>query len=146
MVPWFGERLRQLRLAKNMTQRQLAKLVGVGADAVLRWENSKREPTLSHILDLAVALDADIVVLLKPPGEMVLEAREAAEQPTTQKKKRARVDPRLKALLTIADGLGISVDELACAAGPTRKPAPATKKPALPTAKPATRPRRGREK
>lgn len=49
----IGERLRQLRLNKNLTQKALAQQVGVGKKAISYYENNTREPPLGTLLTLA---------------------------------------------------------------------------------------------
>lgn len=43
----FGNKIRQLRYRSNMTQEQLAEKLGVGAQAVSKWENSASMPDIS---------------------------------------------------------------------------------------------------
>ena len=40
----FGERLKELRQAKGLTQRQLADVLSVSSNAVHCWESDKQEP------------------------------------------------------------------------------------------------------
>ncbi|MEC7560970.1 MAG: helix-turn-helix transcriptional regulator [Pseudomonadota bacterium] len=45
MVDQFSSRLRALRAEKGFSLRALAKMVGVTANAVLRWEKAEVTPT-----------------------------------------------------------------------------------------------------
>lgn len=56
MNHWNGQRLKELRLAAGLTQTELAEKVGVGRDAVARWEANNREPSWSNVVQLAKAL------------------------------------------------------------------------------------------
>lgn len=49
----FGERLKELRTAKGMSQMQLAQAVGISQSAIAKWELGKTEPTASAIVRLA---------------------------------------------------------------------------------------------
>jgi transcriptional regulator with XRE-family HTH domain len=55
----FGEKLRALREAADMTQQDLADRVGVRWESVSRWERGTREPAWSDVLKLAEALGVD---------------------------------------------------------------------------------------
>lgn len=58
----FGEKLRQLRQERGMTQKELAQRVNVSSQAISRWENSEVEPSLETLQALAgifgVSMDA----------------------------------------------------------------------------------------
>ncbi len=49
----FAERLKDLRLEKGLSQRQLAKLLNVSHVAIARWENETRIPNAEAIVMLA---------------------------------------------------------------------------------------------
>ena len=49
----FGERLRNLRLEKNLGQIALAKKIGVGKSIISLWETNACEPTLSKLILLS---------------------------------------------------------------------------------------------
>ncbi|MBQ7340099.1 MAG: helix-turn-helix transcriptional regulator [Clostridia bacterium] len=49
----FKERLKELRLSKNLSQMQLAKKLGLSQSAIAKWELGKTEPTASAIIVLA---------------------------------------------------------------------------------------------
>jgi len=49
----FAERLKELRLEKELTQRQLAKATGLSQTAITQWENRLREPSGSVIIIIA---------------------------------------------------------------------------------------------
>ena len=64
----FGERLRELRQAKNLSQRDLAAEVGVNFTYISKIENEKLDfaqfPGVELIRKLAAALEADLDELL----------------------------------------------------------------------------------
>lgn len=49
----FKNRLKELRVAKNLSQMQLANLLGVSQSAIAKWELGKTEPTASAIILVA---------------------------------------------------------------------------------------------
>lgn len=65
----LGEAIRDARLALNppMTQRDLARAVGVHQPSVSAWELGKTMPSPSTVLTLAALLNLDIANLADPP-------------------------------------------------------------------------------
>ncbi|MGB1090538.1 MAG: helix-turn-helix transcriptional regulator, partial [Oceanobacter sp.] len=51
-----GDRIRQLRKKAGLTQKELAKQVGVSAPAVTQWEGDEQLPKTDHAERLAMAL------------------------------------------------------------------------------------------
>ena len=49
----FKERLKELRVAHELSQMQLARAVGISQSAIAKWELGKAEPTASAIIALA---------------------------------------------------------------------------------------------
>jgi transcriptional regulator with XRE-family HTH domain len=49
----FSERLKELRLEKEIGQIALAKQLSVSKGIISLWENGLREPTLSNLIALA---------------------------------------------------------------------------------------------
>ena len=49
----FGERLKELRQDKKLTQVDLALKIGVGKSIVSLWEKNECEPTLSKLIVIA---------------------------------------------------------------------------------------------
>lgn len=56
----FGERLRDLRLDKKMTQSGLAKLLNVSGNTVYAWETDKQEPSMSTLLKLSEIFEVSL--------------------------------------------------------------------------------------
>jgi predicted transcriptional regulator len=67
---WFfakiADRVAQQRVAKGLSQRQLAELVGTTQSAIARLERGGRPPRIDTLLRIAEALDCDLVVELVP--------------------------------------------------------------------------------
>lgn len=55
-----GERIRLARLAKHMSLRELANLVGVSYEAIRKYENNKSTPSTKVLLRLAQALECPV--------------------------------------------------------------------------------------
>ncbi len=49
----FAENLKSLRIERNLTQVDLAKIVGVSQATIYFWESGTNEPTLSYLIKLA---------------------------------------------------------------------------------------------
>ncbi len=56
----FGEKLRDLRLERNLGQAALANLLDVGKSIISLWELNKCEPTLSKLVTIAKFFDVSI--------------------------------------------------------------------------------------
>ena len=69
----IGERIAQLRNAKNISQNQLAKLMDVSRQAVSKWENGQSLPDSLNMIKLADILDTDIEYLTT--GRQVVPSR-----------------------------------------------------------------------
>ncbi len=61
----LGNNLKTIRTAKNITQSELAELIGVDKSFVSNIENGKNNPTLSTIASLAKALKVSVDELFK---------------------------------------------------------------------------------
>jgi transcriptional regulator with XRE-family HTH domain len=55
----IGDRLRNLRTRRALTQEELAEKADVGTNTVARLERNETEPHMSTLRKLARALDAD---------------------------------------------------------------------------------------
>lgn len=53
MIPTFASRLKQLRLNKNLRQKQVANLIGVNKSAISTYENNTRQPSFEILVRLA---------------------------------------------------------------------------------------------
>lgn len=56
----FGKRLQEIRKSKNLTQAQLAEMVGIDVMSISRIESGARFPQKENIEKLAVALECEI--------------------------------------------------------------------------------------
>lgn len=60
----FGQRLREVRIARNLTQRQLADGCGSNSPFISNLERGVKVPSLTMVLRLAKALDCPIYDLV----------------------------------------------------------------------------------
>lgn len=66
-MPEFTCRLKQYRQQKGLTQEQLAALVGVRRETIMRLEKAQYNPSLKLAVDLSRALDTPIEELFLFP-------------------------------------------------------------------------------
>ena len=50
----FSERLKELRIEKNLSQMELAKKTDISQSAIAKWELGKTEPSASALLTLSL--------------------------------------------------------------------------------------------
>lgn len=60
----FGQRLKNLRLEKGYTQRQLSSAIGVSVVALRSWEKNAKKPAMDALLSLGRTLSVSIDTLL----------------------------------------------------------------------------------
>ncbi|PYG87211.1 helix-turn-helix protein [Ruminiclostridium sufflavum DSM 19573] len=60
----LGDRIRELRRTKGLTQKQLADLIGAKHNSISDWEKNKNKPDSNTITLLMKALDVDANSLL----------------------------------------------------------------------------------
>ena len=64
MTKRFGDKLKELRMEKGLSQRQLAERMMVSNAAIANWEVGKRLPDLGMLTRLAECLEVETYVLL----------------------------------------------------------------------------------
>ena len=77
----FGDRVAAARDARQMTQKQLAKRLGVGLKTVEGWENDVSEPRANKLQTLSGVLNVSIPLLLTGEGLGVDPANEDISLP-----------------------------------------------------------------
>ena len=110
----FGERLRELRKAKNLSQRVLADKVGINFTYLSKVESEKLDfaqyPSEELIRKLAKALEADVDELLLLAKKIPPDIRERVIERPDAFRKLARLDDRaLDLVLVEAERLAKSV-------------------------------------
>ena len=71
----LGERLREIRKSKNLTQAQLAEMIGVGKTTITGYEQNNREPNVLNMIKIAKVLDVSCGELM---GDIVPSSRTVA--------------------------------------------------------------------
>jgi transcriptional regulator with XRE-family HTH domain len=66
----FGQRLRQIRENKGITQKELAEKLNVTFQTISKWENSVTEPDISTIKEIAKLLNCSIEQLFNDSEEI----------------------------------------------------------------------------
>ncbi len=63
----FCERLKELRLEKNLSTIQLGKILNVENSTITRWENGLRVPSIDHLYNIAkfFGVTADFLIGLE---------------------------------------------------------------------------------
>ena len=56
----FSERLKELRLEKDLSQKEVADLVHVNRVTYTNWERGKREPSFENLVKLADLLEVSL--------------------------------------------------------------------------------------
>ena len=56
----FGKRLKELRLEKNLSQKDLSKNINVGKSIISAWETGLSDPTLTNLISMAKFFDVSI--------------------------------------------------------------------------------------
>jgi len=56
----FAERLKELRIDKNLSQRQLAKELGFTQPAIARWESNSQVPNIEVAKEIAIYFGVSI--------------------------------------------------------------------------------------
>ena len=67
----FGDRLRQIRKERGMTQEQLAEILGTSKQVLSRYEKNQRAPKITIATDYAEKLGIDVEYLLGDTEEAV---------------------------------------------------------------------------
>lgn len=60
----FAERIKQLRIERNMKQVDVARVAGIGADVYSTWESGRRQPHIKNLAGLCKAFKVDYNGLL----------------------------------------------------------------------------------
>ncbi len=82
----WGRRLKQIRVKRGWSQRELAAKVGTSRNTINRWETGDRHPSMKMLERLARALKASIAVLLPIQGNRVAVTQPASTAPVTRLK------------------------------------------------------------
>ena len=62
----IGDRIREIRLARGMSQADLGEKVGLNADRIQKYENGVRKPKMELLKQIAMALEVETLALTDP--------------------------------------------------------------------------------
>ena len=60
----FDKRLKELRIEKQLSQKELADLLSTGQSSISAWERGAREPLAHQLIDLARVFECSVDYLL----------------------------------------------------------------------------------
>ena len=90
MTQNLGEKIRQARREKGMTQEQLAQALFVSRQTVSNWENGRTEPDYQTLTRLAELLGLDMAQTEDAPRQPETAAQESEQKPDAKRKFRLR--------------------------------------------------------
>lgn len=61
----IGDKIRELRTKKDISQQELAKIIGVSDQAISAWENNKKVPRMGSVEKLAAFFDVPKTYLIE---------------------------------------------------------------------------------
>ena len=95
----IGERIKELRVAKKLTQTELAKIVGLSYIQVGRYETQKSNPSADVLQKLANALDTTADFLMQGSSDDVISAQLADKELLNQFKEVEKLNKEDKYLV-----------------------------------------------
>ena len=111
----FGERLARARKEQNITQEQLAEMLGVSRQSVSRWESDIAYPETEKLIELSKCLACSLDYLLRGEEERKESSFygdiKAVGQRFASEQNKKRIKKGLKTALIIA-GIVLAVDLL----------------------------------
>ncbi len=60
----FDKRLKELRIEKQLSQKELADLLSTGQSSISAWERGDREPLAHQLIELAQVFECSVDYLL----------------------------------------------------------------------------------
>ena len=67
-APLIGGNIRRRRQQLCYSQQRLAQLLGAHRQQIVSWENARHVPSVTHLHDLADALDVTVAYFWTDPG------------------------------------------------------------------------------
>ena len=61
----IGKRILAIMKDKNINQKELAQIVGIGQSTISDWQTKGTDPRACNLLAIAEALEVDVINLLK---------------------------------------------------------------------------------
>lgn len=86
MSEFFSDKIKKLRLSKNLTQDQLAKLIYVSRSAVAKWEQNRGFPNIDALQRISKIFEVSIDGLLSDKELKILEITNNKKKISLQRK------------------------------------------------------------
>lgn len=96
-MPNFGENLKRIRMERQLTQEQLAELLGTSKQVISRYENGQRSPKVSIVDEYARKLGVSISELTG------VNRAPSHPDPVMAEREALRRDPDRRVLLDLAE-------------------------------------------
>ncbi len=96
-------RVKELREAKGISQKELAIELRVAQPTISDWENQKKSPKGKNLLLLADFFGVDSAYILGYAGDKTGERNPAMDDDTWYIRERLRRDPNMRMLFSVAD-------------------------------------------
>ncbi|HEY7308390.1 MAG TPA: helix-turn-helix transcriptional regulator [Gemmataceae bacterium] len=93
---WFAGRLRELRLAAGLSQRELAERAGIDKDSLSRLERDRWQPTWETVLALASALGVEVGAFTVAPKDTPSPERGRPRKASAPEVKPTKGKPEIK--------------------------------------------------
>lgn len=61
----FGKKLKELRTEKGLSQKEMSKRLLIAVSTYANWEQGRTEPSLYHLIMLAIVLNVDMNTLFE---------------------------------------------------------------------------------
>lgn len=109
----FGQKLREVRIAKGYTQQTLAEKLYVTRQTVSRWESGNRYPDLETLKKISVELEVSVDELLSiephPDEQKEMTAEEEKTTDVFEKSKEKNIINRVMAVLYMIIIAGLTI-------------------------------------
>ena len=76
----ISNKIRELRIKKGISQKDLAKILELSQQAVAKWENGKSEPNIVTLKKLSVIFEIDITYLIEEDELSTSESDDIAQK------------------------------------------------------------------
>ncbi len=90
MLRTLGDIVKSHRIARGLTQTNLANLIGTSVPTVEKYEQGLREPGIEALIRLAASCDLPLSVFLTPLDVVTLPPREGRHRETSARGARAQ--------------------------------------------------------
>lgn len=60
----YGLMIQKLRKGRKMSQKELGDHLGIGVSTISMWESEKREPDLTHLMEMSSLFDVSVDYIL----------------------------------------------------------------------------------